>query len=818
MKTCPICEKSWPSNHANCPTDGALLIDSRELEPGTVIRGKYRIVRQLGRGGMGTVYLAEHILLNRPRALKFISSELSQDAAFLRRFRREAQAAIELRHPNVVEVVDLDQAEDGSPYIAMEYVEGPDLRHALAAGSFPVERALHIARGIALGLGAAHAKGIIHRDVKPENILLASGHGALETPKLLDFGIAAMKESATVASHTHGLLLTPPYAAPEQWKGMAAEELDGRADLYALGGVFNEMLTGKTCFHAHNTEGWMYQHLQEQPQPPSQLRPELADWPGLDALVLRLLAKDREQRPRDAAELVRMFDAVLHKDSTPHPRFIHPETVIETPPPFIPPPDPILWDPEPSPALVPSRTLPIKWLVAAALLILAVAGIWLATRPSNKAPSASVPSGIIDADALVWTDPATGLTWAKKDNGSDVNFKQATDYCRNLQLAGHSDWRLPAIGELQDIYDPKANVGGYQVKGNLQLSGWHWSSSLGNASGEAWRFFFYEGGVRASGPFGLSHNVRALCVRGSTAERSNQTPNPAPVIPASTPGGGSQTNELTWTDPATGLMWAKKDNGSNVTWQQATAYCQNLQLAGHSDWRLPTIDELQGIYDPKADVASWRVKGNLQISGYQWSSSPGKASGEAWYFFFSDGERGSDRFRKTYDKRALCVLGAASQSASTAPKPAPVIPSPTPDAGAQADELTWTDPATGLMWTKKENGSGSCWEDNSKSVNWQQATDYCRNLRLAGHSDWRLPTIGELQGIYDPNANVSFKCWHVKGCLQSDSTLWSSPQLNVSQGGFLGTALGFQFSDGTQGPYSLDSLFCMRALCVRRSR
>ena len=143
-------------------------MESRDLEPGTLVRGKYRIVRQLGRGGMGTVYLAEHILLGRMRALKFISSALSQNSAFLRRFRREAQAAIELRHPNIVEVVDLDQAEDGAPYMAMEYVVGPDLRHAMLVGAFPVERALAIARGLALGLGAAHSKGIIHRDVKPE--------------------------------------------------------------------------------------------------------------------------------------------------------------------------------------------------------------------------------------------------------------------------------------------------------------------------------------------------------------------------------------------------------------------------------------------------------------------------------------------------------------------------------------------------------------------------------------------------------------------------------------------------------------------------
>src|ERR1700727_1235439 len=162
MKLCPLCETSYPNHHTTCERDGATLIASRELEAGTIIRGKYRIVRALGRGGMGTVYLADHILLGRQRALKFISSELSQDPRLLKRFRQEAQAAIDLRHPNVAEVVDLDQAEDGSPYIAMEFVEGQDLRHAIDAGTMVVPRALYFARSVALGLGVAHAKGIIH--------------------------------------------------------------------------------------------------------------------------------------------------------------------------------------------------------------------------------------------------------------------------------------------------------------------------------------------------------------------------------------------------------------------------------------------------------------------------------------------------------------------------------------------------------------------------------------------------------------------------------------------------------------------------------
>jgi serine/threonine-protein kinase len=329
MKTCPLCETSYPGRQATCPADGAMLIESRSLEPGSVIRGKYRIQSVLGIRIMTTVYLAEHIFLARPRALKVISANLAQDPAFLRCFRREAQAVIELRHPNIVEVLDLDQAEDGTPYIAMEYVEGQDLRHALNSpqerhpersaaeskdphfGLLAVPRALAIARGVAQGLAAAHAKGIIHRDVKPENILLSIAIGAPETPKLLNFGIAAMRETAAAISGNRGLKITPQYAAPELWRGMPSEDLDPRTDLYALGGVLYEMLTGRCAFNAQNAESWMFQHLHTDPEPPSQLRQELANWEGLDALLLRLLAKDREQRPKDAAELIGLLDAVL---------------------------------------------------------------------------------------------------------------------------------------------------------------------------------------------------------------------------------------------------------------------------------------------------------------------------------------------------------------------------------------------------------------------------------------------------------------------------------------------------------------------------
>ncbi|MGO9318782.1 MAG: TonB family protein [Terracidiphilus sp.] len=663
MKTCPICEKSWPSNHANCPSDGAMLIDSRELEPGTVIRGKYRIVRQLGRGGMGTVYLAEHILLNRQRALKFISSELSQDAAFLRRFRREAQAAIELRHPNVAEVVDLDQAEDGSPYIAMEYVDGPDLRHALSAGAFPVERALHIARGIALGLGAAHAKGIIHRDIKPENILLAGGHGKPETAKLLDFGIAAMKESATVASRTHGLLLTPPYAAPEQWKGMATEELDGRADLYALGGVLYEMLTGRTAFHAHNTEGWMYNHLHEQPQPPSHLRLDLANWPGLDDMVLCLLAKDREQRPRDAADLVRMFDALRPADFESRRETVKEavatvvvrKTTEENPSESMPA------EADSQDAVNGEITKSVSdriWkgvLIGAGVFVLLIIGIGIYLKQSSQ-PSGPVPQ----------TSPAAQPPYAEIEQKAGILFSQSryTD-ARPLFEQACAGGNGEACNYLGVLYLDGFGVAKNSVKATDYYAK---ACNAGHSTGCLNLSSCYRDGTGVRKDIEKEKQyLNKACSLGDQTGCAllEKLSSPSSTIPSPQQEDSVSQSALAWTDPATGLMWAKKDNGSNVNWQQATEYCRNLQLAGHSDWRLPAIGELQGIYDPKADVASWHVKGNLQLTGWQWSSSPGNASGEAFYLFFSDGERGSDPFRKNYDKRALCVRGSGSNSAAT---------------------------------------------------------------------------------------------------------------------------------------------------------
>ncbi len=286
----------------------------------------------------------------------------------------------------------------------------------------------------------------------------------------------------------------------------------------------------------------------------------------------------------------------------------------------------------------------------------------------DKAASEAVPG--------VWADAATGLMWTKKDNGSSVAWKQATDYCRNLQLAGYSDWRLPEIDELGDIYDSSLNVPGHSidgqplnwhVKGDLKLSGmWEVSNTREEVpqnsyqpSGKAWIFeFSQDWGKRSTFPINLSGG-RALCVRttGDRALLEQQERERA---------AREEAAGVTWTDTATGLMWTKKDQG-NLNWKQATAYCQNLQLGGHSDWRLPEIEELQGIYDRDSGIAGHNVKGNLQVPRWwEWSSSQGDSSKHVLIFDFKDGIRFSGGPGRDWtvvswhgDTAALCVRSAS---------------------------------------------------------------------------------------------------------------------------------------------------------------
>ncbi len=310
MKSCPTCQGAYPTNFAVCPQDGTHLVEVGAWSPGAVIRGKYRILEKIGQGGMGSVYKALHVTFDELRAIKVISSELINDQLFVKRFKHEAVITRKLQHPNAVRVDDIDEAEDGRPFIVMEFIEGESLRKLIQdQGAMPVPRVCSIIKQTAAALDAAHNLGMIHRDIKPDNIVLIQSPEG-EQAKVLDFGIAKLKEGrrGAVAGMTltgTGIVIgTPQYMSPEQAMGKRGEELDGRSDLYSLGIVMYQMLTGDLPFKADTTMEMLLAHLQQQAPNVRAVRPELRIPNSIANLVMRLLEKKPENRPSSAQALI----------------------------------------------------------------------------------------------------------------------------------------------------------------------------------------------------------------------------------------------------------------------------------------------------------------------------------------------------------------------------------------------------------------------------------------------------------------------------------------------------------------------------------
>jgi eukaryotic-like serine/threonine-protein kinase len=312
MSTCPQCGASYPPPVAICAVDGMVLVSeepARDPIVGSVVAGKYRIDGEIGRGGMGAVYRATHVMLNKTVAVKTIKPDLVDSTETVQRFQREARAATSLEHPNIVAVYDLGQAEDGALYIAMEFVNGLNLKDAIrGSGPMPPERIAPLLTQVASALARAHRNHIVHRDLKPQNLMIAIDANGQEQVKLLDFGIAkSLEEGTTTQLTAAGFSLgTPHYMAPEQALG---EEVDGRADIYALGVILYEMLVGDVPFNAASAPAVLIMHLNDAPQPPSRRRPDLAIPPALEAIALRCLEKDPAQRFQTAEE----FSAALER-------------------------------------------------------------------------------------------------------------------------------------------------------------------------------------------------------------------------------------------------------------------------------------------------------------------------------------------------------------------------------------------------------------------------------------------------------------------------------------------------------------------------
>jgi serine/threonine protein kinase/predicted negative regulator of RcsB-dependent stress response len=313
MKNCATCHSAYPDSYLLCPQDGTPLKKADVWADGGVIRGKYRILSKIGQGGMGAVYKGLHLHFQELRALKVMSPELMSDQAFVKRFKHEAVFARKLQHPNAVRVEDFDETEDGQPFIVMEYIEGRSLKSCIEKESpFSISRVCPIIKQVASALDAAHGLGIIHRDVKPENIILVERPNG-ELAKVLDFGVAKISDRA---GDTAGMSLTltgttlgtPSYMSPEQALAKHGDVLDGRSDIYSLGVIMYQMLTGELPLKADTPFEMLAAHVRTPPRPIREVRPELYIPEPIANLVMRMLEKNRELRPPTAKVLIQELE------------------------------------------------------------------------------------------------------------------------------------------------------------------------------------------------------------------------------------------------------------------------------------------------------------------------------------------------------------------------------------------------------------------------------------------------------------------------------------------------------------------------------
>lgn len=295
MKACPQCNMRYPADAGlYCFVDGATLVETNDPRIGSTIAGRYVIEENIGEGGMASVYRAKHKLIDRPCAIKIMNPALARDKVVRERFRREAKSAQALAHPNIIEIFDQGDTEDGTAYIVMELLRGSSLADVVGHGALAVERALPLMIQMSRGIARAHDLGVIHRDLKPENIFVSERDDGTELVKLLDFGIARSRSDSRL-TNAGELFGTPQYMAPER---ITSGDAGPGVDLYALGVIFYEMVTGRLPFDAPDVTSFLVKHIKEQPRPPSDF---VSDLPlELEALILSLLAKDAKARPVDA--------------------------------------------------------------------------------------------------------------------------------------------------------------------------------------------------------------------------------------------------------------------------------------------------------------------------------------------------------------------------------------------------------------------------------------------------------------------------------------------------------------------------------------
>lgn len=313
MKICPQCHTTHAQDSFVCPNDLTALVECEIWPEGAVVQGKYRILAQLGQDIAGTVYKALQLKHQQYCTLKVMNRDLAADPEFVKLFTADALQRKKLRHTNVARVEGIDESDDGRPFIVMEYVEGRNLQEIIQQDS-PLAplRACAIAKQVAAGLEAAHALGVVHRDIKPESIFLLGGNRG-ESVKLLGFGISKLKEALLgdrFRTSPEAVIGTFQYLSPEQALGKLGDEMDGRADLYSLGVIMYQMATGELPFQANTAADWMIAHIQGTPIPIRVAHAHLAIPDVFADLVAQCLRKNPEERPASARHLIRELELV----------------------------------------------------------------------------------------------------------------------------------------------------------------------------------------------------------------------------------------------------------------------------------------------------------------------------------------------------------------------------------------------------------------------------------------------------------------------------------------------------------------------------
>ena len=437
---------------------------ARQPDPrvGLILDSKYKLIESLGQGGMGSIFRAQRLHIGDEVAVKLLHHDLVREQKALERFRREARAAAMIRHPNVVSIHDFnDGSSDATqPYIVMELVRGVSLGDLLRReGRMKPERAVRLMQGVCTGVGVAHRQGLLHRDLKPDNVIVVppSHEGDEETAKVVDFGLAKVRDVAasTALTHTGAVIGTLYYMSPEQCSG---EELDARADVYSLGAMFYEMLSGGPPFRSRNLAGLIAKHLHEPPPPfPEALRVPKA----LEAVCLRALAKDPNQRQPDAIALGRELQSALTAPAVAY---------------------------QPPAVAAPTRRNPLKWLIAAfglfvGLIVIIAAGFAIkfgvdqfrsppATSPPITRPTQS-------REPVLSSDVDLRGTWSGTYGPMGVGAK--------LIITNHNGDKLEGTleqGPVRVAFSGTYNAGSksLKLKQTEVLSGEGWS--LGEDSGK----------------------------------------------------------------------------------------------------------------------------------------------------------------------------------------------------------------------------------------------------------------------------------------------------------------------------------------------